>query len=272
MDFFKYDSYRVLLKDVIEDKKKSFAYITFQKVAEECGIQKTYLSRVMNDQAELNQDQLYSISHYLKLTIAETQFLSLLLEENRSANILRREWLRKEIKNIRDSQLESSQNLANHVVVPTEKYDDYFKKPIIQILHMSLLIERYRSNISLLQQDFGFSKTQIHEALDFLIQNKVIELINGKYKVLIDFIHLPEKKDISPTNHLLFRLEAIRKMRESREEQNLNLSLCFTADEKVAVEIKRKIIELLKQVHQVIPPAGNENVYQLNIDFIKWND
>ena len=97
MNIFNKIDYRKNLKLLVENRKKLDTTVTYQRMAEHMRIQKAYLSQVIKGARELSQDQLYMAMDYLDLKDSEREFLTLSLEYERSALMLRKRQLKTQI-------------------------------------------------------------------------------------------------------------------------------------------------------------------------------
>src|SRR5690349_11834242 len=88
MQVYESKSYKTYLRDALLQKKQavSASRYTYDRMARACGIQKTYLSRVLNsDGSHLSDDQLYLACRFLGVGIEEREFLLLLRDCERSS-------------------------------------------------------------------------------------------------------------------------------------------------------------------------------------------
>src|SRR5262245_46180961 len=100
--------YRHVLRQFIHEKKATWTSLTDQEIAKNCGIQKSYFSRVLSGHADLSADQIFKIADYLGLKPVELKYVQLLLEYARSSVPKRREKLQREIDHVRLKLLDPS--------------------------------------------------------------------------------------------------------------------------------------------------------------------
>lgn len=69
MDVFNSTDYKYFLREALHEKRRQVnASFTYERMARACGINKTYLSRVLNSEAaHLSEEQLYLAATYLGL-------------------------------------------------------------------------------------------------------------------------------------------------------------------------------------------------------------
>ena len=84
MNVFTETDYRTILRRVVEERKEMESNLTFQSLAEKTRIPKSYISKVVTGKAHFNYDQLFSICEILGMNQDQTDYLCLLLEQERS--------------------------------------------------------------------------------------------------------------------------------------------------------------------------------------------
>lgn len=265
-------SYREILKILVEQQKKLHAYITFQKIAEECGIQKTYLSKVINETADLNQDQLYTVCDFLKLEDKEKEYMSLLLEYERSQNKKRKQILLDQIKKIQQAQQKTEATIFKNADLINDQFDEYYSNPMHLVVHYALLIDRYKQNFELLKKDLKISTSFFEKTIVLLKKLNIIDIIDNECLVKIDFLHTPKKASSLDPYHYLSRINAAQRILDAENAKAYNLSLCITTDETTRKWIQNQFLEFVKQMQEQVVATANENVYQLNFDLFQWNN
>ena len=99
--FFEFKDYKKLLREALLARKAISPRYTFQKMAEACGVQKTYLSRALGDsKVHLGADALHAAGQFLEFSPDQLEFLILLAEEERSLHPPRKRELRQRLEAI----------------------------------------------------------------------------------------------------------------------------------------------------------------------------
>ena len=109
---FTTQDYKTALREKVTERKKwAPSNFNFQKLAEFAGIQKTYLSKVLNGDAHLSSDQLYSCMEFLDIDPKESEYIELLHNYARSHLPKRRESLLKQIQVVQHQNLKTEAHL-----------------------------------------------------------------------------------------------------------------------------------------------------------------
>lgn len=275
MSFFDGDSYKALLKSGLLARKEIHGTsFTFQKMALACRVQKTYLSRVLNDgegKAHLSADQLFLAAGYLGLGEEERRFLFLLFERERSTIPARRRALDRELELIRKKHRRVEKALkVQEVVLEGEELRDYYLDPFMQITHMFLTVRRYADEPERIRTELGLEKERFRRILQGLHRLGIVTLDGGKARVAKRGLHLSADSTLLQPYRMLLRLRAMDQIQRLPQERCVSFSVVFSADEKARKTIHAAFLEFLKTAENTVKSTRPEKIYQLNFDLLPW--
>lgn len=274
MNLFENETYKQCLRGLMLERRQQFgSRFTFEKMAAACGIQKTYLSKVLNTSVHLNPDQLFTACEYLKLNATETEFVLLMRECEVATNSKRANLLKAKIKKIRSDVLktESAISVKNESSVDSRKWE-YYTDVDLQLVHMFLTIPSYAKNPNQICQHIGIDSLRLQAILIKLQDWLIIRYEEGLYQVSDPKLHLPEDSPVFMAFGILQRIKTLEKLRRSKNEKSDDyfFSVVFSASTKLQSTFKRKILDVLKELQASVIESKSEELYQLNIDFFKW--
>lgn len=275
MNIYPFDEYKLALRALMADRQNQFgSRFTFEKMAASCGIQKTYLSKVLNSAAHLNPDQLYSAGEYLKVSAGEMEFLQLLRESEIAAHPKRSVELKTQIKKsrIKNLKTEAMIEVAKEDSVATHLWE-YYTDVDLQLVHMFLTVRSYAAEPSLICEKIGISQMRLQTILFKLQEWQLVSFKKNVYEAKDPKMHLPEDSPVFLAFGILNRIKAIEKIRQVKADQGDDyfFSAVFSAEEKYQHQLKRKILELLKETQGEVLNSKSEEIYQLNIDLFRWS-
>ena len=263
--------YKAILKNTLESRKKIDKRFNFQKLAQAMRIQKSYLSKVMGGYAELNSDQLHLACEYLNFSNKETEYLQLLLEQSRSSLKTRKDQFQKRIIQIQAEYQETKAHLsAKTITTQTEGIEDYYLDPLIQIVHVSLSISRYRKNPLLLAQDLEVPAFRVLDSVHKLEKMGIIEKKGETWAVLHSEIHLPRESSYYASWRNQIRLMTLQRLQNLTSDETTSFSVVFTSHEPTRKQIQNKFLDFLKEIEALVKDSPDENTYQLNFDLFHW--
>jgi uncharacterized protein (TIGR02147 family) len=271
MNIFNDLSYRNIIKNLVEEKKRLNSSINFQKMAEFMGIQKAYLSQVIKDKRDFNQDQLYSAVKYLKLNEEEYEYMSLLLEYERSGLAKRKDELLKDIKTIQKKHAKTSKHLkVTEVELKDSGREEYYLDPINQLVHVALTIKTYLDEPNKLADHLMVPKKRIENSLSTLQRLGVIEVNKGKIKVITQSIHLSRDSIVYHAWKVALNNLCVNKLRNLNDDNSYSMSASFSSGTKAQEEIHQLFLEFLNKAKQASDKYKPTTMYQINFDLFKW--
>jgi uncharacterized protein (TIGR02147 family) len=273
MNIFHESDYRKIIRELVEHKKTLDSKFNFQRLSEACGIQKAYLSQVLQGARDLSRDQLFAVNRYLELSQEEASFMELLLEYARSARADRRELLLAEIQTIQRKHLKTEKNLSvKEVAVSGDTISQYYLDPYHQLIHIALDIPRFRKEPQALAQAFSLPKARLRELLGNLERMKIIKSENGEIKVLLQNIHLPKNSPLFWAWKSGLMQMALQYLRSGLEDQEraYSFSVVFAAEEEVRLKVQKLFLDFLKEAKGLVGDAKSKHVYQMNFDLFPW--
>lgn len=247
---------------------------TFEKMALACGIQKTYLSKVLNSSTHLNPDQLFSACEFLKLSPGETEFILLLRDSEVAVNSKRASLLKVKITKIRNENMktESAIQVAHEGSVESNKWE-YYTDVDLQLVHMFMTVPEYSKDPNQICSKIGIDAHRLQAVLLKLQNWRIVQFRGGIYKVNDPKLHLPEDSPVFLAFGILNRIKTIEKIRQAKAEKGDDyfFSVMFSASKKLQGKFKRKFLDLIKELQSEVIDSKSEEIYQLNIDFFKWS-
>lgn len=273
MNIFEITSYKILIKERLQELKNINSKYTFEAMAKSMNIHKPYLSRVLNQKGDFNKDQLFLCSKYLKLNELESEYLYHLFEENTCFIPERKNELAAKLKDITKKSLKSESLYKNQKNTEPEviKIDDYFMDPFFPLIHMFLLITKFNENPPLIAELLGLATDKLYEYIESLHHMKIIEKKQNKIVILKEFLHLPENSSLITAFRNLSKMKSLDRIASSSPDNYLSLHVFFTSDETARKKIQKLFLEFLDEAKKISDKSKSEEVYQLNFDLLKWS-
>jgi len=268
------DNYRTILKEALLEKKASIGTaFTFQNMAKACRVQKTYLSKVLNDRGHLNGDQLYLACDYLGFNGEERDFIFLIFEQERTVVQKRKTELQTQISSLKKRHARTEAHLESKIL-PTgsENFQEYYLDPNLQIIHMFLTIDRFARNTALIGEKLHLRADILADALRKLQRLGIVEMRESKFQVVLDNIHLPKGSDLYPPYRSLLRAKANGWVDRLPADKSYNFSAIFSTTPRTKQKIHMAFLDFLKSAQEMAGKTKSEEVYQMNFDLFGWSD
>lgn len=270
MNVFEISNYKDVIKYKVGLLKKVNPKYTFDSLANAIDVHKPYLSRVLNQKGDLNSDQIYKCSRHLKFSDLEKQYFGLVYEENISTLPDRKSMLIHEMDKIRRKALKSD------VLYPDssqdiERSENYFLDPYHALVHMHLLIPKYKSNTDLIATKLNLTKSKANEYIEALHDMKIIDKTGNEIKIIKEFVRLPDSSHLITSFRNLSKLKALEKITQLPSEDYLSMHIFFVADNSGKQKIQKLFLDFLNDAKKIADKSTPEDVYQMNFDLLKWS-
>lgn len=277
---FSAESYKTLLRATLEARREEFPSrrYSFQAMAEACRIQKTYLSKVLNREGHLSEDQLYLALDYLGLDDEERDFALLLMAWEKAHVVKRKNELHRRLAEIRRRKMRTEESIqVQATTTKPEVLTAYYLDPMFQVIHMAMTVKRWARQPLGLGEVLGLKETVIRSYLHGLAEMGILRYrevrgIPAEVEVLRDNLHLPQESTLHPAYATQMRLQAIQKLTRSRGEKETRFSVVFSSDPKARENIQRGFLTWLKSVQKQVQEGTETDVYQLNFDLFSWTE
>lgn len=274
MHIYQWIDYKIVIKNLIEARKKVNPTCTYQNMAIFMRIQKAYLSQVIKGRRELNTDQLYMACKYLTLGEEESQYLQLSLEYCRSGISERKQVLKNELEKIRLKHAKTDAHIDVQAVRIPQEPDrmKYYLDPYHQIVHIAMAVEKYRQKPQRLVKDLHLSKEKLFQVIESLVKMGIIEVHDDQVSVLVNNIHLPKDAAVfSSWRHMLNGLST-QKLSSASDPLAYNFSVVFASSDETRGRIQAAFLDFLRHTKKLVGASKPERVFQLNFDLFAWTD
>jgi uncharacterized protein (TIGR02147 family) len=271
MNIFEELDYRKILERIVTERKQVDGDFRFHLMASAMRIQKSYLSRVIHGHAELNSDQLFLACKYLGLDENQISYMELLLDYAKSNVPEKKKKLAVAIERHQSENLESQAHIKARAAASGDSgLTLYYVDPLNQIVHICLLIKRYRESPALLAEDLELAPARLLKSITLLEKLGIIAQSEGKISVLLRQLHLPRDAEVYPIWRDQLKLMSLQRLKTLPEGSDYSFSVIFSSDKKTKEKIQRKFLNLLKDIEPLVEKANDENVFQMSFDLFGW--
>lgn len=271
MNIYKYIDYQLFLKATVIERKKVDKSFTFERFAKAIGVQKPYLSKVVNRKAHLSQDQMYSVGKVLDFNKDELEYALKVLELAKTGLANRKKELHSEVEALRTQKLDSGEWLTNKPLDAIQSgMAEYYLDPWHQIVHLLLSVKRYREDPTKISIELGIRAERLQSILQKLERMGIIAREKEGIQILVRNIHLPKDSPLYDSWRNNVRLLSLQQLQVLPPEKSYNFSMFFSADLATYRTIHAGFLEFLKTVDTEVKKAPYEEVYQLTFDLLPW--
>lgn len=277
MNIYATTDYRKIIVTTMDERKFLDKSFTFQSMATFIRVQKPYLSKVLNKKADFSSDQMYMACEYLEFNEEETQYLMLLLEYDRTTYLVRKKKILSEIQKIQDSKRDSKNVIAKEIQnlslvdLDNSTLADYYLDPIVQIIHIFLLIPRYVKNPKLIADHLSISEDNLQDVLKKLVELRIIEINENKIKVVVKTMHLPRESKLVGVTQQMMRQFASYRMSRLPWSLKKSWMVTFNSNEESRKKMELEFNLFLEKVRNISSEGPKTDCYQMSFDLFPWS-
>lgn len=277
MNIYSETDYRKILQTVVDERKSLGIPVTYSAMAEASRVQKPYVSKVLSGFADFNSDQLYMALKYLDFSSEDIDYMQKLLDLEKCSYPERKKLLENEIKSIQKEKrdtgkvLEKSVDQMEALEFDRSKFVEYYLDPDLQIIHVHLCMKKYRDNPEIIKGTLEISDSKFENAIISLEKMKLIEMKEGKVKVLKRSLHLPKDSKLVLPHQILMKQKSIYHLGTLQNDNRKNFAVTFASNEKAKVKIEEAFNEFIARVRALSGEGRPDTCYQLNFDLFPWS-
>lgn len=260
MNIFKYQNYNTLLRDLLANHPKG-GHGCQSRIAKKIRSQQSYLSRVINNKAELNTDQILAISQFFTLNKSETDYFLFLNLFNRCSNDDLKVYYNSKLQAIRSKELKISNRIEEHSEINDLEMATYYSDWSYQAVHVATAVKEYQT-IDALVKRFDISKRDIINILSFLIKIGLVVNKNNLYKSTQKSLHLNDDSRFIKQFHRNWRLKSMEKLNSDSDLNYASVVSCSHSDAEAIQEI---MIEAINKIRKIVKTSKDEDVYLYNL-------
>lgn len=271
MIIYGYDSYKLFLRDLVESRKLAERQFSYAKLAQKIGVQRSYLSRVLNGDASLNADQLFLLSTELNILGEERKYLLLLLELDRCHVPARRLELAAECEKHKKEKLRTEAYMKRESIAPSETaFVEYYGNALVPIVHMFLTIPAFLKDPEGLCDRLQISRKALGSALQTLERCDLLRLEKTGYQLVEKDLFLSARSNLWKIYGTQFRLKSIEYHQKTEDEHDYFFTASFSANEELRQRLRQKLKDLLEWLSPLVEKSHSEEVFHLNLDLFKF--
>ncbi len=272
VSLFSASDYRAAVQSAIE-RVRFHKPLSYAQLARQSGVQATYFSNVLKNRAHFNADQLYRVARALEVSESELEFISLLLEWERSAEKERKRELNRRLETIREENLSTGRHLSAKRVAPEDVSGaEYYLDALATVVHVYLGMERYAKDPKLIAEALKIPAEYLGRLLGTMARLGYIEPKGTGYVVRLKHRHLPDDSPLCLPHQALMRARSLEQFQRLPRGKRYGVSVTFSATPDTKARIQAEFLDFLKRAESLVGASRETHVFQMNFDLFPWLD
>lgn len=263
---FEFKNYRTYLVYAFETRSKN-GFGETKKLAEFLSIHPTFISQVLKDIKSLSIEQALTTTQYLNLNSLEAEYFLLLVQFDRAGTRDLKKHFEAKLREIQQRANLVTNRVDREVKLTSEQQATFYSDWVYSACRLATLLPG-RNSAEALSEYLGITPIQLKRVTDFLVQNGMLKLENGKFEIGPLTTHLDADSPWIKSHHTNWRQKALERLSDSSSEA-LHYSAVSTLSHEDMAKIKEILLQSLKSVDEVIKPSPSETLVCLNIDWFE---
>ena len=236
-------------------------------LARAIGCQLAYLSRVLNQNADLSLEQASAAARHFSFSPLETDYFLFSVSQARAGTSeLSRYWQNKKQKILAESQkLESRTQLPS--ALTEDAIASYYGNWIYIAVHVLASIPRFQTSKHLANH-LAVPISKIEEVVNFLCSCKVAERSGQKIRILKPALHLPRESEHIGKHHINWKLRAINSLDAPGTRDFHYTSVVSVSCEDVD-KIRDTFLEAIRSIRSVVSASPEERPFCYSLDLFE---
>ena len=262
MNVYKFSDYRELIKKLLQTQTQT-------ELANNARISKSYFSKILHNQSDLDPDQWYRILANYNLNEEEIDYCQLLLDKARTGMIERRNRLQNKINSIQKLKNKTEVHLQP-VNLEDKKRELYYREPIHQLVHISLSIPRFQEDSRSLAEQLGISKDRLKIILRNLEEMQLVSRSGNKTEWTSQDLHLSSSSPVYKIWRQAIKIMLMNRLENQGQKEDYSFSVVFNGSQAMHEIIQEEFFLWLESIKLKVAKSENEHTYQMSFDLLRW--
>jgi uncharacterized protein (TIGR02147 family) len=260
---FNHDDYKAIIAEQLIAHKVQRGYRG--KLAEAMGVHTSFLSQVMNSHVHITPDHAASLAEIWGLGEDESDFFITLVHRARSSSKPYQKFLQTKLDALRAKNKQISSRIASKALVKEdmEKMLAYYASWHLSATHVLLNVPGF-DHAEAIAKRLGLSLAVVHHTLNQLELFGIVKKESGKYKVLVDAIHVPAKSPLVFQHHLNWRSYVMSRI--AMRTEDTHYTSVMAVGRKDFEKIRETFLTAIEKTHKIAAPSPEEELFCLCFD------
>ena len=266
---FSHTDYKTYLRSRAGEKRMRRGLKSQMAQAMRC--QPTYVSQVLNGNADLSLEQSHALNEFFAHSADESRHFLLLVQSARAGSKELREYFRAEIQEHLARRLNLTRRLGGKNPLSEEQRSRYYSSWLFAAIHIALTIPELQTP-HVLARHFRIPVKTILEVLEFLVSCGLARQNDGAYQTGVNEIRVGNDSALIVRHHTNWRLEALKSLdREQRERADFHYSGTFSISRSDVTRLKDKMLEWVRETATLVRESPEEELYAVCMDLFRMN-
>jgi uncharacterized protein (TIGR02147 family) len=265
MSIYEFDHYVDYLRALTKDADSA---MTVRELAEAADVQRSYLSNILADKAQMNREQGYRLATHLGMDEAELTYFLNLIEIERAGSSKYQAYLKKKGAAMKkdSEQLKNKLNRSPQVLAQ-DIATEYFSCWEFSAVHLLTSIPEFRT-LRKISKALHLTPREVQYFTDKLTEWGLVAKTKEGFNWLSGNVHIPAGSPIARLHQRNWRDRALENSKIN-DETSIHFTSVFSVSQADAENVRTKILKVIKEYSEQASRSKEETLLCLNIDLFK---
>lgn len=267
MEIYSYDSYKLLVKDLISEMPKK-GHGQWTKISQHLGVHNVILSQVFRGDKHLSLEQAYDLCDYLGFSDLEREFFLMLVQKEKAGNFRLSKHFEEKIREIRERSQDLKKRLKQDKELTDEVRAMFYSNWYYSGVRLASSIAECQS-VEALAERLNLPLPKVKKVIEFLEGHGLVLREGAKVQMGPQRIHIGSESPLASRHHLNWRHKAIERMEHFDPRQELYFTGPYALSKELMPVLRGKLIRLVEECTQLVVKSESETLACLNVDFFE---
>lgn len=237
------------------------------KIAKHLDIHTTMVTHIFKGSAHLSLEQTLKLANYFTLNDLETDYLVALVQWERAGDKRTKDYCFAKVSELRTKALNLKERLATQNELSEQDRALYYSSWQNSYARLLTAIDRFQTFENLVGE-LKLPPQKVRQVLDFLISRRLCREEGNKIVFGSVPTYVESSSPWAARHHLNWRQKTQEKFDQLRSED-----MVFTYPTVISEEdfqkIREKLVQFIEEFKKITEPSPSENLYCLNLDWLK---
>lgn len=235
------------------------------KLAQFLGCRVSHITQALQGQSHFSLEMAEKTADFLKLSPSEKHYLLLLVSAGRAGTSSLKKYFLKQAEEICQQRTDVSNRLEVSDQLSQKYQQKYYSSWTYGAIHLCCSLPQVKTPEEI-SRYLGLDLRWVNEAVEFLIEAKVLCIEEGALRTTGRRLHLPAGHELLPHHQMNLRWKAIESIQKP-EEGDLHFSAIYSISLEDFHRIRSRFLEMLEEAEQVVADSPQEDLALFALDF-----
>ncbi|MBL7542902.1 MAG: TIGR02147 family protein [Bdellovibrionaceae bacterium] len=266
MEIFEYTDYKKFVNERLKSHPKQGRGV-YSQIAKHLNIHTSLVSHIFSGDKHLSFEQSCDLAQFLGLTsLQEDYFINMVLK-SRAGTARARQRCDHQLEIIRQKSQMLNERVISDTVLSESQSSVFLSQWYYTAIKLMISLSSYK-NADEIAEKIHLPKKLVADVLEFLVTNGLLKYENGEYIQGPARLHFSSDSPFVSRHHANWRIKAIEKIND-KDETSLHFTMPANLSQATVMQIRKKMVEQIESITQIVDASEPETTYCLNIDWMK---